>query len=42
MRDNNIAFYDIVSHEMVLDVYVFDSRVLTNVVSNLDVTLIVT
>jgi hypothetical protein len=42
MRDNNIAFYGIVAQEMVSDVYVFGSRVLTRVVSNLDGTLIVT
>jgi hypothetical protein len=42
MRHNNIPFYGMVSQEMVSDVYVFDSRVLTRVVSNLDGTLIVT
>jgi hypothetical protein len=42
MRDNNIPFYDMVSQEMVADVYVFGSRVLIRVVSNLDGTLIVT
>jgi hypothetical protein len=31
-----------ISQEMVLDVYVFGSKMLTRVVSNLDVTLIVT
>jgi hypothetical protein len=42
MRDNNIPFYGMVSEEMVSDVYMFGSRVLTRVVSNLDDTLIVT
>jgi hypothetical protein len=42
MRDNNIPFYDMVSQEMVSDVYVFGSTVLTRVVSNLDDTFIIT
>jgi hypothetical protein len=42
MRDNNIPFYGMVSQEILSDVYVFGSRVLIRVVSNLDGTLIVT
>jgi hypothetical protein len=42
MRDNNIPFDGMVSQEMVPDVYVFGSRMLTRIVSNLNGTLIVT
>jgi hypothetical protein len=38
----NIPFDDMISQKMVPDVYVFGSRMLTRVVSNLDSTLIVT
>jgi hypothetical protein len=42
MRNDNILFDDMISQEMVPDVYVFGSRVLIRVVSNLDGILIVT
>jgi hypothetical protein len=42
MRNQNILFNDMISQEVVLDVYVFGSRNHTRVVSNLDGTLIVT
>jgi hypothetical protein len=42
MWDNNIPFDGIVFKEMGPDVYVFGSRMLTGIVSNLDGTLIVT
>jgi hypothetical protein len=42
MWDNNIPFDGMVSQEMVPDVYVFGSKMLTRIVSNLDGTLIVT
>jgi hypothetical protein len=42
MRNNNIPLDSMISQEMVSDVYVFGSRVLTRIVSNLDGTLIVT
>jgi hypothetical protein len=42
MRDNNIPFYGMVSQKMVSNAYVFGSRVLTWVISNIDGTLIVT
>jgi hypothetical protein len=42
MRNNDIPLDSMISQEMVLDVYVFGSRVLIRVVSNLDGTLIVT
>jgi hypothetical protein len=42
MRNNDIPLDIMISQEMVLDVYVFGSRVLIRVVSNLDGTLIVT
>jgi hypothetical protein len=36
------SFDDMVSQEVVMDVYVFDSRMLISVVSNLDGTIIIT
>jgi hypothetical protein len=42
MRNNDIPLDCMISQEMVLDVYVFGSRMLTRAVSNLDGTLIVT
>jgi hypothetical protein len=42
MRNDNILFDGMISQEMVPDVYVFGSRVLIRVVSNLDGILIVT
>jgi hypothetical protein len=42
MSDNNIPFDSMISQKVVSDVYVFGSRMLTRVVSNLYVTLIVT
>jgi hypothetical protein len=40
MGNNNIPFDGIVSQEVVPDVYMFGSRMLTRLVSNLDGTLI--
>jgi hypothetical protein len=42
MRNNDIPLYSMISQEMVSDAYMFGSRMLTRVVSNLDGTLIVT
>jgi hypothetical protein len=42
MWNNNISFDGIVSQEVVLDIYVFGSKMLTRVVSNLNGTFIVT
>jgi hypothetical protein len=42
MRNDDIPLDSLISQEMVLDVYVFGSIMLTMVVSNLDGTLIVT
>jgi hypothetical protein len=42
MRNDYIPLDCVFSQEMMTDVYVFDSRMLTRVVSNLDGTLIVT
>jgi hypothetical protein len=42
MRNNDIHLYSMISQEMVPDVYLFGSRMLTWVVSNLDGTLIIT
>jgi hypothetical protein len=39
---DNISFDGIISKEVVSDVYVFDYRILTRVVSNLDDTIIIT
>jgi hypothetical protein len=42
MRNNDIPLDIMISQEMVPDAYVFGSRILTRVVTNLDGTLIVT
>jgi hypothetical protein len=42
MSNDNILFNDMIPQEMVSDAYVFGSRMLTRVVSNLDGTLIIT
>jgi hypothetical protein len=42
MRNDNIPHDCMIALEMVPDVYVFSSRMLTRVISNLDGTLIVT
>jgi hypothetical protein len=42
MRNNDSPLDCMISQEMVLDVYVFGSKMLTWVISNLDGTLIVT
>jgi hypothetical protein len=42
MRNHSIPFDGMISQEVVSDVYVFGSRMLTRVVSNLYDTLIVT
>jgi hypothetical protein len=42
MKNDNIPLDCMISQEVVSDVYVFDSRMLIRVVSNLDGTLIVT
>jgi hypothetical protein len=42
MRNNDIPLDCMISQEMVSDVYVFGSIMITRVVSNLDGTLIVT
>jgi hypothetical protein len=42
MRNNDIPLDCMISQEMVSDAYVFGSRMLTRVVSNLDDTLIIT
>jgi hypothetical protein len=42
MRNNNIPLYSMIYQEMVSYVYVFGSRILTSIVSNIYGTLIVT
>jgi hypothetical protein len=42
VRNHYVTLDDMVSQKMVLDINVFDSRMLTRVVNNLDDTLIVT
>jgi hypothetical protein len=42
MRNNDIPLDSMISQEVVLNVYVFGSRMLIRVVSNLDGTLIIT
>jgi hypothetical protein len=42
MRNNNTPLYSMIYQEMVSDVYVFSSRILTSIVSNIYDTLIVT
>jgi hypothetical protein len=41
MRNNDILLYSMIPQEILLDVYVFGSRMLTRVISNLCGTLIV-
>jgi hypothetical protein len=42
MRNDDIPLDSMISQEMVLDVYMLGSRMLTRVISNLDGALIVT